>query len=158
MTQEIDPEEVSLDEPAVLPPLTQEHVKNPAKTVQFFAGEDTAEFIDRESMLDLTEYAHSLKKTIKDASDKYEVAVAEIKKRLKVETLPKKHIENLGPRQILVTKRAASVVFEVESYITNEFSAAAWKELEETKAMVKDGKVESKYFTRGKESIAVEIV
>lgn len=158
MTQEIDPEEVSLDEPAVLPPMTQEHLKNPGKTVQFFAGEDVENFVDRESMLDLAEYAHSLKQTLKDVEKKYDAAVAEIKKRLKADTLPKKHIENLGERQILITKRAGSVSFDVEAYITDEFSAAAWKELEETKAMVKDGKVESKYFTRGKESVAVEIV
>jgi hypothetical protein len=147
--KEIDPEDVSLDEP----------VSHDAKIIpKFFAGEDTADFIERESLLDLSEYAYSMKKTLEDVKDKYEKAVAEIKKRLKVETLSKKHIENLGKHQIIVTKRAGSVSFDAEAYIRETFSDAAWKDLEETKEQVKKGEVESKYFTRGKESVAVEIV
>ncbi len=153
MTQEIDPEEVSLE-----PTLKEERLKGSGKVVQFFGGEDAEDFIDKESMLDLAEYAHSLKKTIEDAEKKHKAAVDEIKKRLKVETLSKKHIENLGARQILVTRRAGSVSFDAEKYITAQMSEAAWKELEETKAMVKENKVESPYFTRGKESVSVEIV
>lgn len=158
MNGEIDPEEVSLDEPTALPPLAKERERSHEKIVPFFAGEDCADFIERESLLDLAEYAHSMKKTLEDVEKKYKAAVDEIKKRLKVETLSKKHIENLGERQILVTKRAGSVSFDAEKYIRATFNDAAWKELEETKALVKDGKAESPYFTRGKESVAVEIV
>ena len=129
-----------------------------AKTVRFFKGEDADDFIEKEALADLVAYAHSMKKTLDDVEAKYTKAKEEIKKRLIGEMQGKKLVKDFGDNQVILTKKAGSVKFDAEKYIIEVCGAAEWKKIEETKEMFQKDQVSSPFFTKGKESVSIEVV
>ena len=135
-----------------------EPVKASDTTVRFFKGEDADDFIETEKLADLVAYAHSMKKTLDDVEAKYTKAKEEIKKRLVGEMQGKKLVKDFGDNQVILTKKAGSVKFDAEKYIIETCGAATWKEIEETKEMFAKDQVSSPFFTKGKESVSIEVV
>lgn len=129
-----------------------------AETVAFFKGEDADDFIEKELLVDLVAYAHSMKKTLDDVEAKYSRAKEEIKKRLVGEMQGKKLVKDFGDNQVILTKKAGSVKFDAEKYIIEVCGAADWKKIEETKEMFAKDQVSSPFFTKGKESVSIEVV
>ena len=144
-----------VEEAAPAPSASAEAAK---ETVRFFKGEDTDDFIEKEALADLVAYAHSMKKTLDDVEAKYSKAKEEIKKRLVGEMQGKKLVKDFGDNQVILTKKAGSVTFDAEKYIIEVCGAADWKKIEETKEMFAKDQVSSPFFTKGKESVSIEVV
>jgi hypothetical protein len=145
--------------PKTAPQKEVESQENAKKAVQFFAGEDCEDFVEKEALADLVAYAASMKKTLEDVQEKYEKAKEEIKKRLSPEMgASKKLVQDFGDNQVILSRRAGSVKFDAEAYITGELGENAWKELEATKKLVQEGSHTSPFFQRGKESLSVEVI
>jgi hypothetical protein len=144
---------------AQTPSKETESKENAKKAVQFFAGEDCEDFIEKEAIADLVAYAVSMKKTLDDVQEKFEKAKEEIRKRLLPELgQQKKLVQDFGDNQVILSRRAGSVKFDAQAYITGELGENAWKELEATKKLVQDGTHTSPFFQRGKESVSVEVI
>lgn len=143
--------------PFVSTPAPVSEPSKAAETVRFFKGEDADDFIETEKLADLVAYAHSMKKTLDDVEAKYNKAKEEIKKRLVGEMQGKKLVKDFGDNQVILTKKAGSVKFDAEKYIIEVCGAADWKKIEETKEMFQKDQVSSPFFTKGKESVSIEI-
>jgi hypothetical protein len=154
MDEEIIPFGVE-DKPSPPPPVQSEKVK---EVVRFFAGEGTDDFIEKEALADLVAYAASMKQSFDEIERKYEAAKNEIKKRLEGEMTGKKLIKDFGDNQVILSKRSGSVKFDAEGYIKEQMGDKTWAEIEQTKEEVKAGKMESRYFTQGKDSVSIEVI
>lgn len=152
MEEEIVP--FGVEEAAPAPSTSAEAAK---ETVRFFKGEDADDFIEKELLVDLVAYAHSMKKTLDDVEAKYTKAKEEIKKRLVCEMTGKKLVKDFGDNQVILSKKSGSVKFDAEKYIIETCGAATWKEIEETREMFKADKVTSPFFEKGKDSVSIEI-
>jgi hypothetical protein len=153
------PPQPSASAEAQAPSRETESRANAREIVRLFAGEDCEDFIEKEAIADLVAYAASMKKTLEDVQEKYECAKEEIRRRLLPEMgTQKKLVQDYGDNQVVLSRRAGSVKFDAEAYITGELGENAWKELEATKKMVQDGTHTSPFFQRGKESLSVEVI
>ena len=137
-------------------PSSEQNVK---EAVKFFRGEDDDQFIEKEAIADLVEYAYSLAQAKKDVDAKLEKAKDEIKKRLKAEAMEgKKQIQAFGTRQVILTKKNGASKVDWERYVSDVCGEVAVKELLDAKDGVSDGSSTSKYVTIGKPSVSLEIL
>lgn len=141
------------DEDLLSPPLTgpaQEIVKH------FMAEKDVSKERDVNELL---AYAFDMKQQKEEAEKEYKLAMEKIKAAWKIDAMEgKKQILSAGDYNLIVTKRAPSCKVDWESWAVDMVGETAFKELEQTKALVKEGKATSKYIDVGKEVTAVEIV
>ena len=131
---------------------------NDQKIIEFFKGEADDTFIEQEQLVDVVEYAFSLKATIEEAEGKYKKAADEIKRRLDADKMQeKKLIKDFGDRKCILTKKAGSAKVDYEKYITDMIGEKSVTELAAMKQDAKDGR-ETKYVTLGKSSVSLEIL
>ena len=145
------------DEDMIDPSKLQVPNENAQKVITFFKGEADEKFIEQEQLVDVVEYAFSLKATIEEAEEKYEKAVAEIKRRLDADKLESKVVKDFGDRKCILTPKDGSAKVDYEKYITDMIGEKSVTELAAMKQDAKDGR-ETKYVTLGKPSVSLEIV
>ncbi len=107
----------------------------------------------------LIEYAFEMKEQKEEAEKEYKLAMDNIKAALKLDKQEEKKKTYIASEyNLIVTRRNGSVKFLYDKYIEDNDGVEAIAEIEQLKALAKEGKADSKYIEVGDGSIAVEIV
>ena len=105
------------------------------------------------------EYAFQMKQQKDEAEKEYKLSMEKIKDLMKVDSIKgKREIMTAGDFNLIVMKKAGNCKIDYERYIEEVVGQEANKELEKLKALVKEGKADSKYITVGKEVVSCELV
>lgn len=133
-------------------------VITPAQQVvkHFMAEKDISKERTTEELL---AYAYDMKQQKEEAEKEYKLTMDKIKGIFKLDAMDQKKVSiSAGDFNLLVSKRSGSCKVDWETYVADQMGDKAVKELEQTKALVREGKATSKYIEVGKEVLAVEIV
>lgn len=134
------------DEALFDPPVAKEIVKH------FTAEKET-------DISKLIEYAFEMSEQEKECAKEKKLALDKIKAAWKLDKQEeKKKTYPVDGYNLIVTKRNGQVKFLYEKFIEDELGVDAIGEIEQLKALAKEGKADSKYIEVGDGAIAVEIL
>jgi len=104
-------------------------------------------------------YAYEMKLQRDEAEKEYKLSMDRIKSAMKVDGVTgKRQILTAGDYNLIVMKKSGAVKIDWEKWAEDVVGPAAVKELEAAKALVREGKADSKYVSVGKEVVSCELV